>query len=186
MPRIDPTWKEHEKKMHSENPTEAVRATDAFESERRFQMEKSETVRKWEEDRKSDLASQKPDWKRRQLKDLQNQQDAPMRRMLDIGSFYGGVRPAPGYMIVEPDEIIKTTASGILLPDRDNERQNTGRVRAVGSRVPIPSSKSRFFEPPVTQGEHVVFKRLCGADIDIDGKPCKLMLFSDILAILDD
>lgn len=187
MPKIDPTWKQYEKKMkEAVTPQESVQATESFEAERDFQTKKSETVKKWEEDRKKDLMSQKPDWKKRQLKDIQQKQDAPFKRILELGNLYGNVRPAPGYIIVIPDELLRTTESGIVLPDRDNERQNQGTVVATGGAVPIPDSKHRFFEPPVKAGERILFKRLAGADININNKACKLMLFTDVLAIFEE
>jgi co-chaperonin GroES (HSP10) len=186
MPKVDPTWGQYEKKMHSEDPKEAVKATEAFDAERDFQTKKSETVRKWEEDRKKDMMAQKPDMRRRAMKEQANAETNAFKKILDLGSIHGGIRPAPGYIIVEPDDILTETPSGIILPDRENERQNIGTVMAVGQRVPIPSSRSRFFEPPVSAGERVLYKRMAGADIEINSRTCKLMLFSDVLCTIEN
>jgi co-chaperonin GroES (HSP10) len=186
VPKVNATWGQYEKKMHSEDPKEAVAATDAFEAERDFQTKKSETVKKWEEDRKKDMMAQKPDMRRRAVEEQRKSETDVYKKILDLGSFYGGVRPAPGYIIVQPDEILKQTSSGLFLPDRDGERQNVGTVMAVGVKVPIPNSRSRFFEPPVSVGERVLYKRMAGADIEINNGSCKLMLFSDILATIEN
>ena len=64
---VDPTWKVYEKEMSSNDPTKAVHATEAFDAERTFQMKNDSKLRKWEADRKKDLAKQKPDYVKRRI-----------------------------------------------------------------------------------------------------------------------
>ena len=43
------------------------------------------------------------------------------------------LKPAPGYILVQPEEVEKKTSSGVYLPDSHDEKPQHGKVLAVGS-----------------------------------------------------
>lgn len=181
---LKPEWGKYEKDMHSEDPKKAAEAADKFLLEREHQTKTDSKIKKWEEDRKKDAASQKPDWKKSQLKDQKEKAETPFKKLKQLGSFYGGLIPAPGYILVKPEDERLQTDTGIYLPDTDYN-PNIGIVRATGKPALIPNGRGKFLECPVNVGDRVLYKRGAGADLDMDGEDYLLMLFTDILGTFE-
>ncbi|MDE2001025.1 MAG: co-chaperone GroES [Patescibacteria group bacterium] len=93
------------------------------------------------------------------------------------------LQPLNDHIFLEPVEEVKTTKSGIVLPETsEKEKPMTGMVVAVGpgklddagKRVPMS----------VKVGDKVLFKKYGPDEIEMDGKKYLVGEESDILAII--
>lgn len=91
------------------------------------------------------------------------------------------LKPASGYILLEPQEAEQTTASGIVLPDTAEEKPQSGKVLAVGPDETLESGKTR--KAPAKVGSRVIYKKWGGNEIKIDGEEYLFVKFEDILAI---
>ncbi len=87
------------------------------------------------------------------------------------------LKPLADRVIVEPAPAEEKTASGIIIPDTAKEKPMKGKVVAVGS--------GKKDEPmTVKVGDHVLYGKYAGTEIQIDGKEYLIMRESDIYAIV--
>lgn len=91
------------------------------------------------------------------------------------------LKPASGYLLVDPQEAEKKTASGIVLPDSADEKPQEGKVLAVGPDEITESGTKRT--PSAKVGDKVVYKKWGGNEIKIEGKEYLFVKFEDILAV---
>jgi len=85
--------------------------------------------------------------------------------------------PAPGYILIEPQEIETKTASGLYLPETANgEKPQKGKVLGVGDE-----EKKKA---PVKIGDTVIYKKWGGNEVKENGKDYMFVKFEDILAII--
>src|SRR4030066_664358 len=94
------------------------------------------------------------------------------------------LKPMPGYVLIEPVELEKKTAAGIVLPDTHDEKSQKGKVIALGG-VQVTDS-GRKIEPNFKVGEIVVYKKW-GGDEDkfgVSGQEYIFVKFEDILAVI--
>ncbi len=90
--------------------------------------------------------------------------------------------PTAGYLLVEPVENQKQTASGIFLPDSKEEQPQVGHVLSVGA-----DHVSEFgikISAPAEKGDKVVYKKWGGNEVKFEGKDYQLLKFEDLLAII--
>ncbi|MEK7521227.1 MAG: co-chaperone GroES [Patescibacteria group bacterium] len=90
------------------------------------------------------------------------------------------LKPAAGYLLLEPEEAETMTASGIVLPDKAGEKPQSGKVLAVGDAEVTDGGKR---EAGVKAGDRVIYKKWGGNEIKIDGKEYLFVKFDDILAV---
>jgi chaperonin GroES len=90
--------------------------------------------------------------------------------------------PTPGYLVIEPTEAQKQTASGIYLPDSASaDKPQKGKVLAIGDEEVLDSGKTR--KAPCKVGDTVIYKKWGGSEVKIDGKEYLFSKFDDILAV---
>lgn len=89
------------------------------------------------------------------------------------------LHPMPGYVLVEPAQAQKKTASGIYLPDSHEEKPQQGKVLDVGDDVMIDGQKVAC---PVKKGDIVIYKKWGGNDFKIGDIEYQFLKFEDILA----
>lgn len=89
----------------------------------------------------------------------------------------------PGYALIEPVEVQKQTAAGIVLPDTHDEKSQKGRVIALGG--PQVTDSGKKITPQFKVGDTVVYKKWGGDEVkfDMTGKEYLFVKFEDILAI---
>lgn len=87
------------------------------------------------------------------------------------------VKPLGTRVLIEPSEAETTTSSGIIIPDSAKEKQQKGKVLAVGN-----GTKDEEMEVKV--GDFVLYGKYSGTEISIDNRDYLIMSQSDILAIL--
>ena len=91
------------------------------------------------------------------------------------------LQPAPGYILLEPEEAETKTASGIVLPDSVEEKPQVGKVLAVGSAEVTDNGATKA--SPAKVGDKVVYKKWGGNEIKLEGKEYLFVKFEDILAV---
>lgn len=82
-------------------------------------------------------------------------------------------QPLGKRVLVERLEDVKTTASGIIIPDNAKEKPLSGKVLAVSSEV-----------EGVSVGESVVFAKYGGTEVVLDGKTYLVLKIEDVLGVL--
>jgi chaperonin GroES len=94
----------------------------------------------------------------------------------------GKLHPMPGYLLIEPQELQKQTASGIYLPDTaSGDKPQKGKVLAVGGDEVTDSGVKK--KSPVKPGDIVIYKKWGGSEVKINNKEYLFAKFEDILAI---
>lgn len=94
------------------------------------------------------------------------------------------IKPLSGYLLIEPQEEAKKTATGIYLPDIATEKQQVGTVLAVGPAKVTEDGKK--IKSEVSEGDRVIFAKWGGEDIKDPktGKELKLVKFEDVKALV--
>ena len=95
----------------------------------------------------------------------------------------GGLKPAPGYVVIEPLEAEEKTASGIYLPDSVSEKPQQGKILAMGEDEITDSGTKR--KSPAKVGDVVIYKKWGGNEVKLQGKEYLFAKFDDILAIVE-
>jgi len=93
------------------------------------------------------------------------------------------VKPLDDRVVIEVLEAESKTAGGILLPDSAKEKPQQGKVVAVGPGRALDSGKRSALE--VKKGDVVLFSKYGGEEIEVEGKDCRILRESDILAIVE-
>jgi len=91
------------------------------------------------------------------------------------------LHPLPGYVLVEPAESEKKTASGIFLPDSHDEKPQYGKVLACGEPTTIDGTKVAC---PVKNGDQVIYKKWGGNEFKIGDTEYQFLKFEDVLAVI--
>ena len=94
------------------------------------------------------------------------------------------IKPMPGYALVEPVELEKKTAAGIVLPDTHDEKSQKGKVIAIGS--PLTTDSGKKITPEFKVGDTVIYKKWGGDEVKLDytGKEYVFVKFDDVLAVI--
>ncbi|MGI5826583.1 MAG: co-chaperone GroES [Patescibacteria group bacterium] len=93
------------------------------------------------------------------------------------------IQPTAGYVLIEPQEAVKQTSSGIVLPDSHDEKPQKGKVLAVGGSVCCCEDDCKC-EPPCKVGDTVIYKKWGGNEYKTeDSKELMFIKFEDIMAI---
>lgn len=87
------------------------------------------------------------------------------------------MKPIGNRVLVEPNNAEEKTASGIIIPDTAQEKPNMGLVIAVGNGTK---------DNPLTvkEGDHILYNKYAGTEIEHLGKKYLIMFESDILIII--
>lgn len=83
--------------------------------------------------------------------------------------------PLADRVLIERDEQINTTASGIIIPDSAKEKALQGKVIAVG-----PEAK----ENGISEGDTVVFANFTGMEITLEGTEYLILLSKEVLGLI--
>ena len=87
------------------------------------------------------------------------------------------IKPLSDRVVIEPQEAVTKTASGIYIPDTAKEKPQQGAVVAVG-----PGKKDEPMEVKV--GDVVLYGKYSGTEVTVEEKKYLIVRQSDILAIL--
>ena len=84
-------------------------------------------------------------------------------------------KPLANRVLIEREEEITTTASGIIIPDNAKEKPLQGKVLAVGTDAS---------DEGICEGDTVVFAKYTGTEMTLDGKELLILNSDDILGII--
>ncbi|KKT74630.1 MAG: 10 kDa chaperonin [Microgenomates group bacterium GW2011_GWA1_Microgenomates_45_10] len=98
--------------------------------------------------------------------------------ILDISK----IKPAAGYLLVEPVEAQKKTAAGIYLPESHDEKPQEGKVLAVGPDELTDAGGKRT--APAAKGAMVIYKKWGGNEVKVQDKEYQFLKFDDVLAVI--
>lgn len=92
------------------------------------------------------------------------------------------VIPTAGNILLEPEEAVRQTASGIVLPETaSGEKPQKGKVLSIGPDEVTDSGAKKT--APCKVGDRVYYKKWGGNEIKIGGKEYLFVKFEDILAV---
>jgi chaperonin GroES len=86
-------------------------------------------------------------------------------------------------IVVRPFESEEKTAGGIVLPDKAKEKQQRGKVVAVGPGKLLETGERAPLSVKV--GDEVLFGKYSGNEVKVDGEELKIMRESDVLAKIE-
>ncbi len=90
------------------------------------------------------------------------------------------IHPLDDRIVIEVLEAEEKTAGGIVLPDTAREKQQRGRVTAVGNgRLLKNGSRSPV---PLKVGDQVLFGKYAGTDVTVGDVEFKILRENEILA----
>lgn len=93
-----------------------------------------------------------------------------------------GLQPLPGYVVIEPEEAQKQTASGIYLAPSSEEKPQIGVVVAASEAYVNDAGVS--VKCPVAVGARVLYKKWGGNEVKMDGKEFQVLKFEDLIAVV--
>ncbi|WP_299685005.1 co-chaperone GroES [uncultured Dokdonia sp.] len=87
------------------------------------------------------------------------------------------IKPLADRVVIEPLPAETQTASGLYIPDSAQEKQQKGKVVAVGSG-------KKDHDMTVKTGDIVIYGKYAGTELKLDGNDYMIMKEEDILAIV--
>lgn len=180
--KYTPSWKKYEKDLHSDDADVARDAAEKFDLERQHEMRVDPEARRWEESRKSEVAKDKPIWKKERLKAEQAKQNKIISDLRDGGHLMKGLRPAPGLLVVKPIKQSDITKGGVYIPDSVEYESNTATVLRVSEPKMHQGVKE---ESPCAEGDEVLFRKGAGLNIKIQDEACLLIRFDEVFGVLE-
>jgi chaperonin GroES len=93
------------------------------------------------------------------------------------------IKPLDDRVVIELLEAEDKTPGGIVLPDTAKEKPQTGKVTAVGPGAMLDSGERAPMK--VKKGDKVLVGKYGGDEIEVEGKDCRILRESDILAIVE-
>lgn len=88
------------------------------------------------------------------------------------------IKPLDDRLLVEVVEEQERTASGLYIPDTAKEKPRTGKVLAVGTDEDL--------QEKIKEGDKILFAKYGGEEVEVDGSVLKILLRSDVLAVVED
>ena len=92
------------------------------------------------------------------------------------------VQPLGDRVLIQPLEAEEKTSSGIYIPDTAKEKQQRGKIVAVGKGRTDENGKLHPLE--VREGDTVLYGRYSGTELKIEGDDYLILKEEDILAII--
>ena len=90
------------------------------------------------------------------------------------------INPLSDRVVVMPEEVDATTASGIILPDTAKEKPQMGQIVAAGpGKI---SDNGNTVEMTLKAGDKVLYGKYSGTEITLNDDEVLIMRESDILA----
>ena len=93
------------------------------------------------------------------------------------------IRPLHDRVIVKRLEEVRTTASGIVIPDTAAEKPDQGEILAVGNGKVLEDGSVRKLEVKV--GDKVLFGKYSGQAVKVDGDELLVMREEDIMGVVE-
>lgn len=182
--KYEPSWKQFEKDIHSDDAEKAYQAGVAFDETRKEELKNSAQARRWEESRKASIAKDKPTFAKQWRKEEKEEVDNILKKYLKGGIIMGKFRPCPGYILVKPLPREDLTKNGIYLPAHaETPEPNKGICIGVGKDK--VHAGGVIEEAPCKEGETVMYK-FNTLELSINGEKHNLMGYGDVLGIMEE
>ena len=102
------------------------------------------------------------------------------------------IKPARGYVLIQPLEADEVSAGGVMLPERMKDMPQKGKILNVGDK-PLEMKKVQkelgglelVLISEFNIGDTVIFKRFVDNRIKEEGKELLLVKFEDILGVYE-
>ena len=92
------------------------------------------------------------------------------------------LKPLADRVVIKADEAEETTKSGLIIASENKEKPQSGKVLEVGpGRM---GKDGKLLPMPVKKGDHVVYGKYAGNEIEVDGEELLIVNADDIYAIL--
>ncbi len=92
-------------------------------------------------------------------------------------------RPLHDRVLIERVEEEEKTKTGIIIPDAAREKQQRGKIVAVGKgRI---NEKGEVLKLDVKEGDVVLFEKYGGEDIKMDGKEYVILKEESIIGVVE-
>ncbi len=88
------------------------------------------------------------------------------------------IKPLADRVLIRPVAAETTTAAGIIIPDTAKEKHLRGEVIAVGKGT-------KDEQMVLKAGNHVLYGKYAGTEIEIDNEKLLIMRQSDVLAVIE-
>lgn len=88
------------------------------------------------------------------------------------------IKPLADRVVIKATPAEEVTMAGIIIPDSAKEKPLKGEVLAVGNGT-------KDEEMVLKAGDHVLYGKYAGTEIELDGEKYLIMRQSDVLAILN-
>lgn len=92
------------------------------------------------------------------------------------------IKPLFDRIVIEAEEAVEKTASGIILPGSAQERPQMAKVVAVGPGGIIDGKEVTM---QIKVGDVILYNKYAGSDFKLDGKEVTVLKQSDVLAIVE-
>ncbi|PKO25236.1 MAG: co-chaperone GroES [Betaproteobacteria bacterium HGW-Betaproteobacteria-8] len=93
------------------------------------------------------------------------------------------IRPLHDRVIVKRLEEVRTTASGIVIPDTATEKPDQGEIIAVGAGKKDEAGK--LIPLDVKVGDKVLFGKYAGQSVKVDGEELLVMREEDLMGVVE-
>lgn len=93
------------------------------------------------------------------------------------------IRPLHDRVIVKRLEEVRTTASGIVIPDTAAEKPDQGEIIAVGAGKKDDAGK--LIPLDVKVGDKVLFGKYAGQSVKVDGVELLVMREEDLMGVVE-
>jgi chaperonin GroES len=93
------------------------------------------------------------------------------------------IRPLQDRVLVKRVEGEEQTAGGIIIPDSAKETPAEGEVVAVGPGK--KDDQGKVTPVGVKVGDHVIFSKYAGTDVQLEGEKHLIMTEEDILGVIE-
>ena len=87
------------------------------------------------------------------------------------------IKPLADRVLIKPAPAEEKTAGGLIIPDTAKEKPLQGEVLAVGNGT-------KDEEMVLHAGDHVLYGKYAGTEVELDGEKYLIMRQSDVLAVL--
>ena len=92
------------------------------------------------------------------------------------------LKPLADRVVIKADEAEETTKSGLIIASENKEKPQSGKVLEVGPGK--MGEDGKVLPMPVKKGDHVIYGKYAGNEIEIDGEELLIVRIDDIYAIL--
>lgn len=91
------------------------------------------------------------------------------------------LKPLGDRVIIKQDDAEQTTASGLYIASETKEKPSSGQVLAVGEGK--RADDGTIVPMPVKVGDHVVYSKYAGMEVENEGEKVVVLRADDIFAI---